>query len=111
MQRLVPFALTLSFVACAVQKSGEPTRVPAEREPPPATPAATTPQQQGYPPAQEAPANVLRGEGYDDFASVEEAERELERARRELVAVATDKNRRENKKSSEKAEPLAGGDS
>src|SRR5262245_29060621 len=108
MHRLVPALLTLSFVACAVQKSAEPVMAP---EPPPSTPAAPAgPQQQGYPPGQAPPQNVLRGESSEiGYASVEDAERDLERARRELVGV-TEKNRRETKKSEEPA-PMGGAES
>lgn len=110
MQRLLPAFLTLSFVACAVQKSGEPAQAPGE--PPPPVPPASQPQQQqqGYPSTPATPGNVLRGEHGDDFASVEDAERELERARRELVSVVSDKKNREPK-ASEQPAPLANGDS
>jgi hypothetical protein len=109
MQRLLLAFLTLSLVACAVQKSGEPAQAPGE--PPPPVPGASQPQQQGYPSTPGAPGNVLRGEDGDNFASVEDAERELERARRELVGVVSDKKNRREPKASEQPAPMANGDS
>jgi hypothetical protein len=122
MLRFSPFSFVLGVFACAAlwacaaRPSADPQQPGQPGGYPPPSPGAVTPSGTA-PPAQpgyaQPPTNGLRpagGEG-DDFGSVADAERELERARAELstLGVSTKTTAEKGQKKPEEPEPLAKG--